>query len=159
MSSKKSKKKPPTHGLNRATRDMLMVTANPIWRAFAKEPVLQKSITSIGLSGRKSLYALTNGAGEVEHCKELMLTAHACVYLAEQGYGTDLMDDFTAGLATIQSCQARARDGLGYALEPAEAGKVDVLLDLCEQQLGLAEKAEVSDAIVESYKRVGEVLA
>jgi len=48
---------------------------------------------------------------------------------------------------------------LGYALEPAEAGKVDVLLDLCEQQLGLAEKAEVSDAIVESYKRVGEVLA
>jgi len=36
---------------------------------------------------------------------------------------------------------------------------VDVLLDMHEQQLELADKSELSDAIVESYSRTGEVLS
>jgi len=100
MSSKKSKKKSHSNGMNRTTRDMLTLNGNPIWRALSKVPISEKSKISIGLSGRKSLYALTNGAGVLDHCKDLLLTAFAGIYLAEQGYGADLMDDFTAALAT-----------------------------------------------------------
>jgi hypothetical protein len=160
MSSKKSKKKPKAkaHGVNRSTRDMLMLSGNPIWRALSKEPVTEITKISIGLAGRKSLYALTNDEGLFEHCKELMVTAYAGIYLAEQGYGADVMNDFIDGLAAIKECRSRARKGLAYTLDSEEARKVDVLLDMHEQQLELADKAEVSDAIVESYGRAGAVL-
>ena len=158
MSSKKSKKKSQSYGMNRITRDMLTLNGNPIWRAFSKVPISDKSKMSIGLSGRKSLYALTNGAGDLDDCKDLMLTAFAGIYLAEQGYGADLMDDFTAALATILDCHTRGRTGLFYTLDPAEASKVAILLDMHEQQLELADKSELSDAIVESYRRAGDVL-
>ena len=160
MSSKKSKTKPKgkASGLNRNTRDMLTLSGNPIWRALSKEPVSQRTQTSIGLAARKSLFALTNDEGQFEHCKELMVTAYAGIYLAEQGYGSDLMEDFTAALATIQNCRSRARNGLDYTLDAIEASKVDVLLDMHHQQIGLVDKAELADAIGESYKRAGVVL-
>jgi hypothetical protein len=87
-----------------------------------------------------------------------MVTAYAGIYLAEQGFGVDVMEDFSAALAAIHRCLSRARNGLDYTLNDEEARKVDVLLDMHEQQLMLANKAEVSDAIVESYRRAGVVL-
>jgi len=158
MSSKKSKNKSKDRALNQNTRDLLMLTGNPIWRALSKEAISEKTQTSIGLAGRKSLYALTTGSGDFEHCKELFIRAYAGIYLAEQGYGADQMEDFTAALATVKDCHSRARNGLGYTLDEAEALKVDVLLDMHDQQLVHAGKAELSDAIVESYKRVGAAL-
>jgi len=74
--------------------------------------VTEQSKISIGLAGRKALYALTNDDGPFEHCKELMVTAYAGIYLAEQGYGSDVMEDFCAALAAIKSCRSRARNGL-----------------------------------------------
>jgi hypothetical protein len=145
-------------GLNRNTRDMLMLSGNPIWRDLSKEPVSERSKISIGLAGRKALYALTSDQGDVEHCKELTVTAYAGIYLAEQGYGADVMEDFTAALASIHDCRSRARKGLAYTLGASEACKVDVMLDMHDQQLGLADKAELADAIVESYRRAGVVL-
>jgi hypothetical protein len=156
MSLKKGKKKTKSPGVNREARNMLMLSGNPIWRAFAKEPISQKTQTSIGLAGRKSLYALSNGAGEFEHCKELMVTAYAGIFLAEQGYGEDLLDDFYGALAAVHECRNRARSGGAFSLDESDARKVDVLLDLHEQQLGLAEKADLAAAIVESYRRVGD---
>jgi hypothetical protein len=149
----KKKSKPPIG--NRETRDMLALSGNPIWRAFARAPVSQKTQTSIGLAGRKSLYALTHGQGEFLHCRELTVTAHAAIYLAEQGYGEDLMADLAAALAVTQECRARGSSGNGYWLGEVEASKMDVLLDLHEQQLGLAEKADLAAAIIESYNRAG----
>ena len=133
-----------------------MLSGNPIWRALAKEPISQKTQISIGLAGRKALYALSNGAGEFEHCKELMVTAYAGIYLAEQGYGEELLDDFFAALAVVSDCRNRARSGGPYSLDENDVRKVDVLLDLHEQQLGLAEKADLAAAIVESYRRAGD---
>jgi hypothetical protein len=160
MSSKKSKKKPKAkaHGLNRNTHAMLILSGNPIWRALSKQPVSEQTRITIGLSGRKSLYALTNDAGQFEHCKELMVIGYAGIYLAEQGYGADLMNHFTAALATIKDCRSRACNGQAYMLDGLEARKVDFLLDMHEQQLVLADKAEVSDAIVASYGQAGVVM-
>jgi hypothetical protein len=137
---------------------MLMLSGNPVWRAFAKEPISQETQTSIGLAGRKSLYALANEAGEFEHCKELMVTAYAGICLAEQGYGADLLSDFDDALAVIRDCRNRARRGGVYSLDEIEACKVDVLLDLHEQQLGLVEQADLAAAIIESYKRAAVAL-
>jgi hypothetical protein len=110
---------------------------------------------SIGLAGRQSLYALTNGDGDLEHFKELIVTAYAGIYLAEQGYGEDLLGDFHGALSAILACHTRVVEGAAYALDETEAGKVDVLLDLHEQQLKLAEKSDLAAAIKESYKRAG----
>jgi len=56
MSSKKSRNKSKNRALNQNTRDLLMLTGNPIWRALSKEAISEKTQTSIGLAGRKSLY-------------------------------------------------------------------------------------------------------
>jgi hypothetical protein len=151
--SKKKKLKPRV--FNRETKDMLVLSGNPIWRAFARAPVSQQTQTSIGLSGRKSLYALTHGQGEFLHCRELTVTAHTAIHLAEQGYGEDLMADFTAALTVAKDCRTRGNSGNGYWLGEVEASKMNVLLDLHEQQLELAEKADLAAAIIESYKRAG----
>jgi hypothetical protein len=135
---------------------MLALSGNPVWRAFAHAPVSRQTQTTIGLSGRKSLYSLTHGQGEFLHCRELTVTAHAAIHLAEQGYGEDLMEDFNAALAVAQECRSRGSSGDGYWLEDVEAGKIAVLLDLHEQQLALAEKADLAAAIIESYKRAGK---
>jgi hypothetical protein len=42
-----------------------------------------------------------------------------------------------------------------FGFEEAEASSVILLLDLHEQQLALAEKADLVVAIIESYKRAG----
>lgn len=140
---------------NRETRDLLALSGNPVWRAFAHAPVSQKTQTSIGLSGRKALYSLTHSQGEFLHCRELTVTAHAAIHLAEQGYGEDLLEDFNSALAVTKECRSRGIGGDGYWLSDLEAGKIAVLLDLHEQQLGLAEKADLAAAIIESYKRAG----
>jgi hypothetical protein len=126
-----------------------------IWRAFAHAPVSEQTQTSIGLSGRKALYALTHGQGEVLHCRELIVTAHAAIALAEDGYGEDLMDHFKAALTVAQDCRIRGSNGDGFWLEEDEAFKMNILLDLHEQQLALAETADLAAAIIESYKRAG----
>jgi hypothetical protein len=65
------------------------------------------------------------------------------------------MADFTAALAVTQDCRARGISGNGYWLGEVEASKMDMLLDLHEQQMELANKADLADAIIESYKRAG----
>jgi hypothetical protein len=75
--------------------------------------------------------------------------------LAEQGYGEDLLADFTAALAVTHDCRARGISGKGYWLGEVEASKVDMLLDLHEQQMGLAKKADLAAAITKSYKHAG----
>jgi hypothetical protein len=154
MSTKKTKKKHKTHG-NKETRDLLSLSGNPVWRAFAHAPVSQQTQTSIGLSGRKALYALTHGQGEFLHCRELIVTAHAAIHLAEEGYGEDLMGELKAALTVAMDCRSRGSNGDGFWFEEDEAFKVNILLDLHEQQLALAEKADLAAAIIESYNRAG----
>jgi hypothetical protein len=154
MSTKETKKKCKSHG-NKETRDLLSLSGNPVWRAFAHPPVSPQIQTSIGLAGRKALYALTHGQGEFLHCRELIVTAHAAIYLAEEGYGEDLMDDFKAALTAAQDCRSRWSNDDGFWLEEGDSSMVIVLLDLHEQQLALAERADLAAAIIESYKRAG----
>jgi len=146
--------------MSRDTRNMLMLTGNPIWKAFAKrDPVSTKTQTSIGLAARKALYALTNGDGRFEHFKELLVTAYAGIHLAELGYGQDFLGDFNAALVDILGCHARAEVGHGYSLSVNEAHRVDELLAMHEQQVQLADRAELAAAIVESYRCVALALA
>jgi hypothetical protein len=154
MSTKKTKKKHKTHG-NWETQDLLALSGNPVWRAFAHAPVTRQTQTSIGLSGRKALYALTHGQGEFLHCRELVVTAHAAIHLAEEGYGEDLIDDMRAALSVALDCRSRGSIGDGFWFNDDEAATLIVLLDLHEQQLELAEKADLAAAITESYKRAG----
>lgn len=155
----KKTNKPKAARKSRDTRNMLMLSGNPIWKAFAKkDPVSEKTQTSIGLAGRKALYALANGEGRFEHFKELIVTAYAGIHLAEKGYGEDLMSDFHAALKVTLECHKRAIDGQGYTLNEKEARLVDDLLGLHEQQVQMADRAELASAIVESYRQVGVAL-
>ena len=154
MSIKNAKKKHKIHG-SMETRDLLALNGNPVWRVFASTPVSQKTQTAIGLSGRKALYALTHDQGEFLHWRELFVTAHAAIHLAEKGYGQDLMEEFNGALTVALNCRSRGSVGGSYYLKEEEASKVTVLLDLHEQQLALAAKADLAAAIIESYKRAG----
>lgn len=157
---KKKKAKSKTANLRPETRNYLNLMGSPVWKAFAREDQVSKTAQiSIGLSGRKALYALTNGQGAFEHLKELLVTAHAGMYLAEQGYGADLADDFQSALRALLSCLTRAKEGEAFALDELEAAAVSELLGLHEQQIELADRALLSAAIVESYRRMASALA
>lgn len=149
MSMKKSKLARMDHD----TRSMVMLTKNPVWRAFAKKPMPEKTQTTIGLAGRKALYRLTNDLGRFEDFNELVVTAHAGIVLGERGYGPDLQCEFHTALVTILECRLRALRGECYSLSDREAGVINELLQLHEQQVQLADKAEVASAIVEGYRR------
>jgi hypothetical protein len=86
------------------------------------------------------LYALTYRQGEFLHGRELIGTAHAAIHLAEEVYEEDLVEDFRAALTVTLDCRGGGSIGDGYCLEEVEASKVNVLLDLLEQQLALEEK-------------------
>jgi hypothetical protein len=153
MASKKPKAKQKSKRLSKDTRDMVLLAGNPVWRAFAKNPVSEKTQITIGLAGRKALYALTNGLGQFEHFNELVVTGYAAVSLAERGYGADLLADFNAALGAVLSCRIRALTQESYFLSEEDAVLVNVLLDLHEQQVQLADKAELAAAIVDGFKR------
>ncbi|WP_342618390.1 hypothetical protein [Rhodoferax sp. GW822-FHT02A01] len=155
---KKTKNKKSYSKSNRDTRNMVMLTANPVWRAFAKRPVSQTTQTSIGLAGRMALYALTSGDGQFEHFRELVVTAHAGIVLAEQGYGNEMLSYFNQALDTILECRVRALNGGRYSLSEQESQTVNTLLELHEQQVQLSEKAELASAIVEAYRRAQEAV-
>jgi hypothetical protein len=155
----KKKGKPGAARISPDMRNMVMLTSNPIWRVFAKkDPVSPADQTSIGLSARQALYALTNADGRFEHFKELLVTAYAGTYLAEQGYGADVLGDFHGALEVLLGCHARAKSGLGYALCDDEAHRVDALLGLHEQQVQIADKAQLAATILESYRRMALAL-
>ena len=137
---------------------MVMLTGNPVWRAFAKKPVSTDTQTTIGLAGRKALYALTNGSGEFEHFNELVVTAYTAIILAEDGYGADLLREFHAALVTILECRVRSLNGACYSLDEQESRGVNELLELHEQQVQLAGKAELAAAIIEGYRRAQAAL-
>jgi len=153
MATKTSKKNRAAGRLDRNTRNMVNLTANPVWRAFASKPVSEETQTTIGLAGRKALYALTNGLGKFEDFNELAVTAHSAIVLADAGYGPDLMEDFNSALKTILMCRLRALQGEEYSFNGQDAQVVGVLLDLHEQQVQLAGKAELANAVVEGYSR------
>ena len=153
MANKTSKKHRPAGRLDRNTRNMVNLTANPVWRAFATKPVSEENQTTIGLAGRKALYALSNGLGKFENFNELAVTAHSAIVLAEVGYGSDLIDDFNNALKAILICRLRALQGEEYAFNAQDAEVVAVLLDLHEQQVQLAGKADLANALVEGYGR------
>lgn len=124
-----------------------------MWKAFAKrDPISADSKTSIGLASRRALYALTNGDGDFAHLKELMVAAYAGIYLAEQGYGHEFQEDFHGALSELRQCLLRVKAEQGYSISPAEAVRISEMLDLYEQQLGLADRAVLAEAILESYK-------
>jgi hypothetical protein len=153
MALKRSQKKPSSAKLSRDTKKLVALTGNPVWRAFSKYPVPQSTKTSIGLAARKALYALSNDCGEFEHFNELVVTAHASIVLAEQGYGAELLEDFNKALEAILMCRLQALQGQGYYLGEQAGQSVNVLLDLYEQQVELAGKDELAGAIVEGYRR------
>ncbi|NVO08116.1 MAG: hypothetical protein HXX19_20265 [Rhodoferax sp.] len=156
MAVKKSQKKNNASRLNRNTRDMVILTGNPIWRAFSKKPVSQTVQITIGLAGRKALYALTTNNGRFEDFNELVVTAYAAIILAEGGWGHEFLGDFNSALETILECRLRALTGACYSLCEKEAEAVNTLLELHEQQVQLADKAELASAIVEGYQRAQE---
>ena len=153
MATKKSKTKHKSARLSPSTRDMVLLAGNPIWRAFAKNPVSEETLVTIGLAGRKALYALTNGLGRFEDFNELVVTGYTAISLAESGYGADLLSDFNEATEAVLNCRIRALNEGSYFLDEKEAQLVNVLLDLHEQQVQLAGKAELASAIVEGYKR------
>lgn len=156
---KKKKGRAKNAGLSKETRDSAILVGNPIWRALAKNaPVSTHSQISIGLASRKALYALTNDDGEFEHLKELMISANAGIYLAAQGYGIEFMEDFNAALQDLYACFTRVKDGQKYFLVPLEAQRVSELLGLHEQQLELADRAVLAQAIMQSYRQTTEAL-
>lgn len=158
MATNKTKsKRKGAGGLDRRTRGMLNLTANPVWRAFANRPVTQSTQATIGLAGRKALYALSNGHGRFEDFNELAVTAHSALVLAEAGLGADLMGDFTHALETILMCRLRALQGEDYSLHETDSQVVVGLLELHEQQVQIADKAQLAAAIVEGYKRANAV--
>ena len=132
---------------------MVLLTGNPVWRAFAKKPVSEETQVTIGLAGRKALYALTNGLGRFEDFNELVVTGYAAISLAEGGYGADLISDFDAAVEVVLKCRLRALHDENYFLDERDAQLVNVLLDLHEQQVQLAGKSELAAAIVDGYKR------
>jgi hypothetical protein len=67
----------------------------------------------------------------------------------------DFMDDFEAALAVAPDCRSRGSNGDSFWLEEELESSLIQLLDLHEQQLALAEKADLVVAIIESYKRAG----
>jgi len=156
---KKQRRKPKVAGWDKDTNESVILVKNPVWKAFAKrDPISTDSQTSIGLASRKALYALTNGDGDFPHLKELLVSTYAGVYLAEQGYGQEFLEDFHRVLVELRQCLLRVMSEQGYSISPAEAKHVSVMLDLHEQQLGLADRAVLAEAIVESYKHTSAAL-
>jgi len=156
---KKKKAKQKSAAMRPETRSYLNLMGSPVWKAFAREDQISNAAQiSVALSARKALYALTNGQGAFEHLKELLVTANAGMYLSEQGYGSDLQDEIQLALHALHNCLARAKNGEGFALGDSEASAVSELLSMHEQQIRLADRAVMSAAIMESYKRMAKAL-
>ena len=146
----KTRKKP---GLDRDSRSMMTLTGNPVWRALSRKPMESSAQIRVGLLNRKALYALTNGSGDASDLRELMVTASTAIVLAERGYGEAQLADFNAAMQALSDARARAIKGRGVALTEIESRLVADMISLHEQQLEVAEKAEVTNAITEGFKR------
>lgn len=138
---------------------MVNLVKNPVWAAFAKQPVNQQTQTTVGVAARISLTAFYEGKAGVSEFSELHVTGHAAMVLAERGCGEDLMPEFDASLRVMKNCRERAYKGLGWSLDVDEARAIALLLDLHEQQVKLAGRDEVARAIVDGFNRINFVSA
>lgn len=104
----KKKRKPHSATMSRDTRNMIMLTGNPIWRAFAKrDPVSQKTQASIYWPREKRCTRLPMVMGDLSISKRSLSPAYAGIHLAEHGYGPDLTSEFHVALASILSSYER----------------------------------------------------
>ena len=136
------------------TRGMVNLVKNPVWAAFSKKPVDDRTQITVGLASRQALYALQHGDAKLNDFTELNVTVHAALILAERGYGADLMEDFQAAHRVMQACRSRAHHGQPWRLSADESVAIALVIDLHEQQFKLSGKAELATAIVDGFTRI-----
>lgn len=133
---------------------MVNLVKNPVWAAFANKPVDNKTQITVGVAARLSLSAIREGSGLLDDFTELHVTSHAAMVLAERGYGKDLLPDFENALRVMEDCRQRAYSGLPWSLDAEACNSIALLLDFHEQQVQLADRAEVARAIVDGFSRI-----
>jgi hypothetical protein len=139
--------------LDFSSKGLVSRSSNPVWKAIAKRQVSSHIQTSIGLTGRKALYALCNGFGTLENVNDLLLIAYAGLILAEQGFGNEYLGDVNAALNSIVECRKIGASSGRYEIEALNIFAIADLLELHEQQMKLTTEGDLSSAMIEASKR------
>ena len=136
---------------------VFVMAGNPVWKAFANKPVDALTQVRVAIPARGAYDEIILGRGTFSHVYELFLASSAGLALCEQGYGSDLEQDFRLARQAAVDMKSRYSQSHPVALSEAERLAILQMLDLHEQQVAMASKSEVASAIVKSYQAAEQV--
>lgn len=136
------------------------LVGNPVWRALNAKPISTPEQVDLALAARSAFDDITHGRGAEDHIHTLACVANVSLVLSERGYGPECEDkikDAQQALMRLKERQART-SRIGFDGPGAQCTRD--LLDIHEQQIEHAGRAEVSAALLEVHNRMnsGHVL-
>lgn len=139
--------------LSPVQRKTMNLIKNPVWRAFATEPIDESEQTKLSLDAYASFDEIVHGRGTPAHIDELSVAANTCLVLCERGFGPECEPKIIEGQEAIMRIKARRQQGKAIGLDGVGAQALRDMLDIQAQQMEHAGQNEVAMAILEVHKR------
>jgi hypothetical protein len=139
------------HGARfRTSRD-----GSAIHRALTAQSSLQtEQVTALALAFRTALECLRSGYGKEEHVHTLACSSNIALILAEQGYGSDAIEQIKAAQDGIVRCFARGRNSGKWGLDGQAITSLTWLAELHTEQIRLTSHKNMIHAINEVHRRM-----
>lgn len=139
--------------LSAAKRTTMNLVGNPVWRAFASQPMVAAQQRDLSLDAHSAFDEIVHGRGAGCHVDVLATAANTCLVLCERGFGPECEPKIIEGQHALMRLKARLLQGKRIGFDGPGAQAMRDMLDVHAQQLEHAGQGEVAAAIVEVYKR------
>lgn len=134
-------------------RRAAILAGNPVWRALNARPMTQPEQVDLALAARSAFDDITHGRGMAEHLDTLACAANVSLVLAERGYGPECEDKIKDAQLALVRVKQRQAQGKHIGVDGPGASALRDLMDIHEQQIHHAGRAEVSNALLEVHRR------
>jgi hypothetical protein len=121
-----------------------------------RTPMDKSQTTDLGIAYHVALDEMLKGRGTEEHWSTVVCALNITLVLSERGYGAALMPTVNAALAGAVRARDRARKCGKWGFDGDAFNDVRDAIALHDEQMHVATKKVVLDALAEVHRRIDE---
>ena len=143
-----------------ATKRQMNLLKNPVWRAYARQPMAQTQQVDLALAAHAAFDEITQGRGTDSHVDTIAMACNVALMLAERGFGPECEPKIIEAQLAVMRIKARQMQGKAIGMDGPGAQALRDMLATQVQQIEQAGQVEVGDAVLEVRARMlrGDVM-
>jgi hypothetical protein len=124
--------------------------------AALAQPMTDTQIGDLALAFRLAFQAMIGGAADEQHWSTCVCSLNIAVVLSEGGIGAECIPQFNDALEGAFRARLRANRQQAWGFDGAAIQCIKAAFALHEQQIAVATKSELREALIEVHRRIDE---